>query len=108
MARRASRHERWLLVALAALLLAAQPSLRAQTFDATHITKPTDLSMTWLVHAGDNPAYTQPDFDDSHWARFDPGKSLKTVFPSARPQIVWYRLHVKVAPSQTGLALAEQ
>lgn len=101
----------WFLVVATAVLIAAQwataPLLHAQTFDATNLRGPTELGMTWLVHAGDDPAYARPDFDDSQWTRFDPSKSLNTVFPNRRPQVVWYRLHIKVAPNQTGLALEE-
>jgi hypothetical protein len=63
--------------------------------------------MTWLVKAGDDPAYSRADFDDSQWMRVDPNLSLKGYFPHTRPNVVWYRLHVKVAPNKSGLALAE-
>ncbi len=79
----------------------------AQNFDATHLHGPTDLGATWLVHAGDNPAYAQPGFDDSHWMPFDSNTSIKEDFGASEPSVIWYRLHVKVDPSQTGLALLE-
>lgn len=91
----------WLSLALTA------PGLKAQTFDATNLREPTDLAATWLVHAGDDFAYARPDFDDSNWTHFDSRSSLKTVLPISHPEIVWYRLHVKVSPTQTDLALAE-
>ncbi|MGP8250689.1 MAG: SpoIIE family protein phosphatase [Terracidiphilus sp.] len=95
------------VAALALLALCLVPRcLSAQTFDATTLHQPTDLSMTWLLKAGDDPAYARTDFDDSRWMRFDPSQSLTGIF-QARPQVVWYRLHVKVAPNETGLALAE-
>jgi hypothetical protein len=62
--------------------------------------------MTWLIKAGDDPAYARADYDDSNWTRFDPNTSLITVFHD-RPAVVWYRLHVKVAPDEAGLALME-
>lgn len=89
------------------LLACLIPGLEAQSFDATALRQPTDLGMKWLLRAGDDPAYSQPGFDDSPWIAVDPSNSLKTYFPNARPQVVWYRLHVKVAPGETGLALAE-
>lgn len=108
---RSSPRLSWFLVVAVAILLAAQwiaaPRAQAQTFDATNLRQPTELGMTWLVHAGDDPAYAQPDFDDSQWTRFDPHGSLLAIFPHRRPSVVWYRLHIKVAPSQEGLALAE-
>lgn len=93
--------------ALAGLLLIPMTPLDAQTFDATTLRQPTDLGMTWLVKAGDDPAYARPDFDDSQWTHLDPNRSLKDFFPSSHPEVLWYRLHVKVAPSQAGLALEE-
>jgi phosphoserine phosphatase RsbU/P len=99
------------LVAFLGLLLLPPAPLRAQapqagTFDATTLRRPTNLGMTWLLKAGDDPAYAQPDFDDSKWTVVDPNETLLRTFQK-RPEIVWYRLHVKVAPNETGLALGE-
>jgi len=94
------------IAALLSLLMPARPA-RAQTFDATTLREPTDLGMTWLVKAGDDPAYARTNYDDSHWMVVDPSKSLKTYFRNSHPSVVWYRLHVKVAPNQTGLGLEE-
>jgi len=97
-----------LAVTAAWFCLALAPSdLQAQDFDATTLRQPTDLAATWLIRAGDDPSYANSGLDDSGWTRFDSNSSLKTVFPNSRPDIVWYRLHVKVLPSQTALALAE-
>ena len=63
--------------------------------------------MKWLLKAGDDPAYAQPNFDDSQWMRVDPNETLRGLFPTNRPEVLWYRLHVKVAPNETGLALLE-
>jgi hypothetical protein len=94
------------LFALPAILLTPR-SLCAQNFDATTLREPTDLGMTWLVKADDDPAYSRADFDDSQWMRVDPNLSLKQYFAGRRPEVLWYRLHVKVAPNQSGLALSE-
>ncbi len=81
--------------------------LTAQSFDASTLHQFADLGVTWLVNTGDNPAYARPDFDDSRWMRVDTTRSLKDYFPSRHPSIVWYRLHLKVAPDQKGLSLEE-
>ncbi|MGA9673553.1 MAG: SpoIIE family protein phosphatase [Terracidiphilus sp.] len=97
-------------VAIAALSLCAAhgwSKAEAQTFDATHLREPADLSASWLVKAGDDPAYANPNFDDSHWTPFDPHSSIKMLFPKSDPELIWYRLRVKVSPDQTGLALRE-
>lgn len=96
-----------IFLALAALLAAFALPAHAQTFDATTLRQPINLGMNWLVTSGDNPAYAQANYDDSHWIVVDPNKSLKTYFPNERPNVIWYRLHVNVNPNQTGLGLEE-
>jgi hypothetical protein len=98
-----------ILVSLVPLL--AGPALPAQAprpvFDATQLLEPRFLDMTWLVHDGDDPAYASPDFDDSRWQRFDPNSPIDALYGKSRPEVVWYRLHLKVDPAQKGLALEE-
>lgn len=98
---------RRLFCAPAILLLLAACGLRAQTFDATSLREPADLDTPWLVHAGDDPVFARPEFDDSSWTTFDPHNSIVSVLHGTRPEVIWYRLHVKVNPRQTGLALKE-
>ena len=100
-----------LILLSAAPCLNAQPKAPPQTqpaspfFDATNLRDTADLtSADWLVHAGDDPAYARPDFDDTHWTPFNPQNSLKTIFPN-HPEILWYRLRIKVPPGETGLSL---
>jgi hypothetical protein len=78
------------------------------TFDATNLREPADLGQPWLVHAGDDPAYAKPEFDDSQWTLFDPHAYLNSAFPHSHPEVVWYRLRVKVSPADSGLALREK
>ena len=92
------------LLAFTASLVAPLP---AQTFDASALRQPADLGAVWLVQTNDDPSYARADLDDSQWMRVDPKRSLKEYFPSTHPNVIWYRLHVKVAPNQTGLALEE-
>jgi hypothetical protein len=85
----------------------ATGAFAAGTFDATNLRQPTNLAATWLVHPGDDPAYARVDFDDRKWAQFDVKQSLKSLFPKEEPEVVWYRLHIKVDPSNADLALTE-
>lgn len=87
--------------------LRAQRPVPAQlpVFDASHLHGVSTLKALWLVHAGDDPAYAQPGFDDSQWTRFDPNTSIQKIYGKTRPPIVWYRLRVKVDPEQTDLAV---
>jgi len=95
------------ILMVAALLSLAPQALAAQSFDAATLRTPRDLDVNWLIHAGDDPAYANPAFDDSKWTVFDPHNSLTSVYPQAKPAMVWYRLHVKAGAAQSGLALRE-
>lgn len=86
---------------------ASAPLLHAQSFDATNLRQPDPLNVTWLAMAGDDPAYARPDYDDSKWVRVDTSRSLLDYFPGQRPEIVWHRLHIKVAPNEQGPGLEE-
>jgi sigma-B regulation protein RsbU (phosphoserine phosphatase) len=88
-------------------LMLSAPWLESQTFDAINLRQQADLAATWLVHAGDDPAFARPDFDDSSWTHFDSNGSLQKLFAKDRPTVVWYRLRIKVSPAQRGLALQE-
>ena len=83
------------------------PTAHAQSFDAVNLRQSVPLGGVWLIHAGDDPGYARPDFDDSRWIPFTVSTSVKRIFPTSRPSILWYRLHVSVSPSQTGMALLE-
>ena len=97
------------LVCLVLYMAASVASAQVQigTFDCTHLHEATRLGTTWLVHPGDDPAYSRPDFDDRDWLNFNPNTDIKLLLTGDRPEVVWYRLHVKVSPSDTGLALLE-
>lgn len=93
-------------------LCPAQPTPPAKppsqpVFDASALREPRALASAWLVRSGDDPSYARPDFDDSQWQAFDPKSSITTLLSHEQPRVVWYRLRVKVDPSQTGLALTE-
>jgi len=91
-------------VALGGVRLAAQ----APVVDASDLHQPTSFDEGWLVQAGDNPAWADANFDDSHWHRFNARTdSLHTLFPNQQPDVVWYRLHITVAPHDTDLAIEE-
>ncbi len=91
-------------------LLLSAPHATAQAVDATELGFPRlDLAAGWLVHAGDDPEYAQPGFDDSHWTPFNAATdSLHTLFPHSMPAVVWYRIHVKVRPGERYLDLRER
>jgi len=96
-----------MLAAAMLWLLLHAAAVQAQTFDATSLRQPTPLGAGWLVQPGDDPSYAQPGFDDSHWLRFDANQSVKSLLLNSQPEILWYRMHVKVDPHDKDLALEE-
>jgi len=88
-------------------VLAASFAAQSQVLDITHIHGPRNLDSTWVVQAGDNPAYANPAFDDSHWIPFDPNSNISAIYGKQRPTVIWYRLHVKVDSADKDLALSE-
>jgi sigma-B regulation protein RsbU (phosphoserine phosphatase) len=93
------------LLCVAALLVFVSRSAAAQAFDATNLRTPSQLGTVGVVQVGDNPAYSQADFDDSHWLPVDAKTLLSGYFPHQQSPVIWRRLHVKVSPQQTDLAL---
>ena len=81
-----------------------------------------ELTGPWRFHPGDNPAWAQPDFDDSGWSRMDltpPQGSLDPYMGTSGfvpgwtahgypgySGFAWYRLRVRLRdPVEGGLAL---
>jgi phosphoserine phosphatase RsbU/P len=92
-----------MLVSLASLslLLCAVPGLHAQTFNLQTGSEPVaSLDGLWRFHTGDNPAWADPNFDDSQWAL------LRSDEPWGEQQgyknyggFAWYRFTVAVPES---------
>jgi phosphoserine phosphatase RsbU/P len=76
-----------------------------QPFDATSLREPVEIGKQGVVQAGDDPAYAQPDFDDSKWLPVNAKSRLSEYFPFSQSPVVWLRLHIKVASGDTHLAL---
>jgi len=83
----------------------AAPSAFAQTVDTGSLREPLDIGAAGVVQAGDNPAYAQPGFDDSHWLPADAKTHSSEYFPHTNTPVIWRRIHVKVASGDTQLAL---
>ncbi len=98
------RHSSFLVTLFLALF---ETCAHTQSFDATRLRQPSSLGdVKWRVNAGDDPAFAYPSFADSSWPLFDPHKPIDALYPQ-RPLVIWYRLHVKVDPSTSDLALSE-
>ncbi|HEY0759257.1 MAG TPA: PP2C family protein-serine/threonine phosphatase [Acidisarcina sp.] len=104
------RCTRLLLLLLAAFLAshAEAQGTPAGGFDGTDLHRVADISdAKWLVHAGDDPSWARPDYDDSHWQIFSTEDDIRTTVGPHKPDAIWYRLHLRVTPGEPNLALAE-
>ena len=101
-----------LALAFAFTLASGATALSAQkvpsAIDVTRLDVPRDLDGGWLMHVGDNPSFADPSLDDSKWTAIDLHTPLAIAVHGAHPHVVWYRLHLQVDPSQTGIALREE
>lgn len=90
------------LTLLALLLLGIPtPSSVAQTIKiAQWSSGAVPLSRGWLQHDGDNPAWAQPDYNDSAWQPVQ----LDNL-GAAQPGWRWYRLHLQLPPDRRHLLL---
>jgi hypothetical protein len=96
-----------MLAAASCLALTGYPAI-GQGFDATSLHEPASPAKGWLIHAGDDPAYARADFDDSQWIPVDVSSdSPHQTLHGAQPSVVWYRLHVKVSPTDRDFAVEE-
>src|SRR5437868_7336961 len=69
---------RWFLIYLLFAWSAA-----AQTFDISSLDQPVALTGMWKMHAGDDPRWAAPDFDDSTWSTHHGGPSANRKLPAA-------------------------
>ncbi len=52
------------------------------------------LNQGWKWHAGDNPEWAKPDFDDSGWQDIDPTKEISELPQLSPGQIGWLRIRL--------------
>ncbi len=79
-------------------------ALDPHNVDGLSLGHPVSLGARWLAHQGDDPAWAQPGFDDSHWP------VVKVEVPLALQGMkgvdaVWYRLHVRIPPTARHLSV---
>ncbi|WP_433983160.1 beta galactosidase jelly roll domain-containing protein [Tunturiibacter empetritectus] len=88
-----------LLVSLASLslLLCAASGLHAQTFNLqTGREAVASLDGLWRFHTGDNPAWADPNFDDSQWPLLRSDKDWNQQGYENYGGFAWYRFTVAV------------
>jgi len=84
-------------VLLASLLLCAATALHAQTFNLQSGYEPVaPLDGLWRFHTGDNPAWADPNLDDSQWPLLRSDKSWSQQGYENYGGLAWYRFTVEV------------
>ena len=78
----------------ALLFLAVTLSSPAQQMDASNTGGPTPLDAPWRLHFGDDPAYAQTGFDDSHWMLHRIEKDWASEGHKGYAGYAWYRMRV--------------
>lgn len=64
------------------------------------------LDTGWKWHAGDDPNWVRPDFDDSRWERIDPTQDIMDLPPLWQAPIGWFRLRFTVDSTMTTKSLS--
>lgn len=91
---------------LSALLLTTAGCALAQTVDLAQNRVPmTDLAGPWRFHTGDNPAWSNPAFDDSSWPLLLAGKPWTQRGYPTYSGVAWYRIRILVSANSGPLAL---
>lgn len=54
------------------------------------------LDKGWKWHAGDNPDWAKPEFDDSAWENIDPTQDIMDLPKVRKAGIGWIRLHIQI------------
>jgi len=84
-------------LALLSLLLCAAPGLHSQTFNLQTGREPVaSLDGLWRFHTGDNPAWADPNFDDSQWPLLRSEKDWSQQGYKNYGGFAWYRFTVVV------------
>ena len=94
-----------ILLILVALVSIAAPG-PAQVFDLDKLREPvTPLDGLWHFHTGDNPAWADPNFDDSNWPLVRSGESWTKQGYFTYSGYAWYRFAVQVVDGRKPLGL---
>jgi sigma-B regulation protein RsbU (phosphoserine phosphatase) len=63
------------------------------------------LNDGWRMQQGDNPAYAQPDYDDSAWQTVSLAAPMQSKSSQSNTGYRWFRLRLPLPPAGTPLAL---
>jgi len=89
---------RRITIARSALLLVLALPASAQALPVSTLETPTALDGEWRFQPGDDPAWAEPDFDDSRWRGLVMGRPWALLGVDPVPDLAWYRLTVQLPP----------
>jgi hypothetical protein len=81
-------------------------SAQAQQVDASAIVGSTPLDAPWRLHFSDDPAFAQPNFDDSQWMLHRIDKDWASAGRKGYAGYAWYRMRVILPKGNEALAIA--
>ncbi|MDZ7374464.1 MAG: glycoside hydrolase, partial [candidate division KSB1 bacterium] len=84
---------------LGLIVLAAWPTA------AQDLRREMDLAGHWKLEIGDNPAYRDPDFDDSHWETIEVPEEWEDEGFPGYDGLAWYRIRVRIPARLAGRPL---
>ncbi|WP_223648769.1 sensor histidine kinase [Hymenobacter psoromatis] len=87
------------LVFSAGSCLAQTPDSAALRINRLPPTTGLLLQKGWRYHAGDDPAWARPDFDDSRWDTLSPTRPRRELPPALGTGISWLRLRFRLGAS---------
>jgi hypothetical protein len=79
-------------------------ALDPHNVDGTALGSPISLGSRWLAQQGDDPRWSDPQFDDSQWQVVNTGEPLGQQGMKG-VDAVWYRTHMRIPPTARHLAL---
>jgi hypothetical protein len=94
------------LALLLTISLLSSISAAAQNVDFAASRAPVaDLAGPWRFHAGDDPSWSAPRFDDSHWSLLRANQSWSQQGYRSYSGVGWYRIRVTLPSSAAPLAV---
>jgi hypothetical protein len=74
--------------------------------DVSNIGGPAPLDAPWRLHFGDDPAFAQPGFDDSHWTLHRIDRDWAGEGRKGYAGYAWYRMRVNLPKGNEPLVIA--
>ncbi len=95
------------LIPFLTLLLIPYLDAQTVTIDASRLADVTPLDAPFRFHVGDDPNFSNANFDDSAWQLLKPGESLASAhLPDLQPGTTWSRIHLHIANPVGPLGIA--